>query len=262
MIIGHLIFNIHSLRTCSLTCYSWYIVAAPHLHHTLVTQSCSWDRDRDWKIMWPRPLFHMHRLGLLPLVKKLNIHEGALYDPSWFSPTRFDCYTLRQFFTLTNVQELGIEFLDIPKFMPRLRRYFGHFSPTLRSLALREPKGSRRQIIYFIGLFQHLDNLKLLFGPPTPNPPTPNHQEEPVDDRTPTPLFFPPLRGRLTLMFSRGVGLLKDMIVLSGGVRFHSVDIFEVNGMPLLLGACAATLKTLRLYPTDFRGKHLSLRGM
>jgi len=88
---------------------------------------------------------------------------------------------MRHFFELTNVQELGIGYLNIPKFMPRIRRYFRGFMPTVRSLALREPKGSRRQIVYFIGLFQHLEDLKPLYD-------RPYRREEPVDDTT---LFSP-----------------------------------------------------------------------
>ena len=53
-------------------------------------------------------------------------------------------------------------------------------------------------------------------------------------------------------MFSKSVGLLKDMIALFEGVRFRSMDVLNVIGMPLLLGACAETLETLRLYPTDY----------
>jgi hypothetical protein len=64
--------------------------------------------------------------------------------------------------------------------MPKLRR---HFSTSYQrsDLSLSEPRGSRRQIIYFIGLFWHLEDLKLLYD-------TVNHWEEPVDNLTLTPL--------------------------------------------------------------------------
>ena len=54
------------------------------------------------------------------------------------------------------------------------------------------------------------------------------------------------------------VGLLKDMIVLFGGIRFRHMDLYKVDGVSLLLGACAETLETLRLYPTD-HGEEASL---
>ena len=45
------------------------------------------------------------------------------------------------------VHRINVDDLDIPKFMPRIRQYFGHFSltPTLRSLSLCKPEGSRRE---------------------------------------------------------------------------------------------------------------------
>ena len=58
------------------------------------------------------------------------------------------------------------------------------------------------------------------------------------------------------------VGLLKDMIDLFGGIRFRHMDLCDVNGVGLLLGACADTLETLRLYPADPRGKERSLNSV
>jgi len=50
-------------------------------------------------------------------------------------------------------------------------------------------------------------------------------------------------------------GFAKDMIHLFGGIRFRYMDIFDVEGTRLLVGACAGTLETLRLYPTDPGGE-------
>lgn len=55
------------------------------------------------------------------------------------------------------------------------------------------------------------------------------------------------------------VGTVKDMINLFGGIRFHHVDLYDVDEMQLLLGACVETLETLQLYPTDPCSKGLSL---
>ena len=201
----------------------------------------------------------MHKLGLFPLVKKLRIRgneeDPDRFGPATFSPDLFDRQVLRQFSSLTNVQELGLDFLDIPSFMPKIRRYFGHFLPTLRSLALREPKGSRRQIIFFIGLFQHLEDLRFRYMFVV-------FQEEPVDDLTLVPVLIPPLRGRLTLSCFTRVGILEDMIDLFGGIRFRYMDLFATSGMRLLLDASAKTLETLRLYSDDPCGKEARLKGV
>jgi len=249
MIITHLIYDKPSLCACSLTCYSWYIAAVPHLHHTLII-----DTDDPWKrrFRWPNIILYKHMLGLLPLVKKLHIIARVFYGRGEITPKMFRCCTLLKFSALTNVQELGIEFLNISKFMPRLRRYFGHFLPTVRSLALRSPRGTHRQIIYFIGLFQHLQDLKLIFNSSFGFI---SKEEAPVGDLTLIPPFVPPLRGRLTMTLSRTVELLEDMIGLFGGIRFRSMDLFNVNGTRLLLNACVETLETLRLHQNDPRGE-------
>jgi hypothetical protein len=244
IIVGYLSCDVRSLRACSLTCHSWYIAAVRHLHHTLVTPTYS--RDEKSKFMWPGALSHMRKLGLLPLVKKFQVHAGRPDDGYGFSPKRLNRCVLHHFSALTNVQELGIDCLDIPKFMPRIQQYFKHFLPTVRSLVLREPKGSRRQIIYFIGLFQHLEDLSLLYDCYKPE-----FQGDLVEDPTLIPLFVPPLRGQLTMAWFTWVGLLEDMIELFGGIRFRRMDLFRVAGMWLLLDACAETLEILRLYPLD-----------
>jgi len=132
--------------------------------------------------------------------------------------------------------------------MPGIRWYFGHLPPTVRSLTLREPRGSRREIIYFIGLFQHLQGLRLSYDKP-------KLEEESADDPTLTPLFIPPLRGWLELFCFTRVDLLKDMIDLFGGIRFRYMYLYNVDGMRLLLDACAKTLETFELNPADPRSE-------
>ena len=252
MIIGHLTYETTSLLACSLTCYSWHIATIPHLHHTLILTT--YDDYTDKKFVWPQPLRNMRKFGLLPLVKKFQVH-GKNHCADGFSPRLFNCHILRHFSALTNVQELGIDYLNTLKFMSRVRRYFGHFSLTVRSLALREPKGSRRQIIYFIGLFQHLEDLKLLYDRSDP-------QEEPVNDLRLIPPFAPSLDGQLTMTSFTRVELLKDMIDLFGGLRFRYMDLCNVDGMRLLLDTCAKTLETLRLHPADPRGEGFPLEDV
>ena len=158
IIISYLIYNTPSLLACSLTCHSWYIAAIPHLHHTLTTD----DRTpSSTKHSWPRPLKRLHELGLLPFVKQFRIRlpvDGYLL----FTLERFNCgqRTLHYLSALTNLQELGIDYLDVPSFMPAIQQCFGHFSPTLRFLALKDPRGSYQQVLYFIGLFPNLQDLK------------------------------------------------------------------------------------------------------
>ena len=206
IILDYLTYDTRSLHACTLTFNSWYIAAVPHLHRTLVIPTCSLHKNR--KYMWPGALPYKYGLGLLPMVKTFWASEGDS-DRAKFSLKLLSCCILRQFSALTNVQQLRIDNLDIPSFGPGIRRYFEHFSPVVQYLALGEPRGSRRQITYFIGLFQHLQDLKLVYD-------RTRFQEEPADDLTLIPPFVPPLRGRLIMRDFTRVGLFKDMIELFG----------------------------------------------
>ena len=111
MIIAHLIYETNDLLACSLTCYSWHTATVPHLHHTLIAQT---HPRYAKKPMWHKALQNMHRLGLLPLVNKFQVHGGYTPDFVRFSPQQFNYRTLRCFSSTTNVRELGIDSLDTP----------------------------------------------------------------------------------------------------------------------------------------------------
>ena len=162
-IISYFTHDKRTLLACSATCCSWYITAIPHLHRTLTTDDDIHKGSKGRR--WPRPLRKSYNLGLLPLVKRLRIRSG---DPNYdeFTSKKLGWRAMAYFSALTNLQELGIDNLRVSSFFPDIQRYFGHLAPTLRFLALKEPKGSCRQILYFIGLFPKLEDLKLNY--PTP----------------------------------------------------------------------------------------------
>lgn len=244
MIIANLMYDMRSLRACSLTCYSWYIVAAPRLHRTLVVRADGYYQ----KLRWPEAIFYKHRLGLLPLVRKLHIKkEDALCGSvKGVPPKMFSCFTRYKFSGFTNIQELVIDYLDIPKFIQKPRWYFRYFLPTIRSLSLRKPYGSHWQIVFFIGLFRHLEDLNLIFWD--------EGTRELKDVPAPAPPFIPPLRGRLTMVFS-SAQLPEAMINVFGGVLFRYMELFDVGGMRILLDAGADTLETVRFYRSDPNGE-------
>ena len=244
-IVSYFIYDTRTLLACSMTCYSLYIAAVPHLHHSLTTDDWTAAKE-DRRLQWPIPLRKSYDLGLLPLVKRFRIR--LKYDTAVFAPDRLCRHTLRHFSALTNLQELGIDHLQVSSFMPNIQQCFGHFAPTLRFLALKEPAGSPRQILYFIGLFPNLQDLKLFYS-------LPRKEQESATDADLVPLSVPPLGGRLTLACIAGEMLIKDMIAFFGGLRFHSMDLFKVKCVRLLLDTCAETLETLRLYPTDPYGE-------
>ncbi|KAF9789279.1 hypothetical protein BJ322DRAFT_1041722 [Thelephora terrestris] len=127
--------------------------------------------------------------------------------------------------------------------MPIIQHCFGHLSPNLRFLALKEPKGTCRQLLYFIGLFPNLQDLKLHCCRSI------GELKAPAD-ATLIPLSTPPLRGWLRLICFKEDEIVKDMVTLFGGLRFRYLDLAEVSCTQLLLYECAGALETLRLYPT------------
>ena len=72
MITTHIAHDLHALKAFSLTCYSWYISAAPHLH-------CTFSFGTFDKL---RPLSKLHRLGLMPLIKEILVEQ---YYYTWLA---------------------------------------------------------------------------------------------------------------------------------------------------------------------------------
>ena len=241
MIMVHLIHNLRALRSCSLTCCSWYMAATPHLYPTF-------NMNYNWSYcQWSYYILSMHALGLLPLVHTVWIQGNYTLG---FSPKWFKGNTLSQFLTLTNIETLDISGLNIPSFIPRIKQYFGPFSPTLRSLSLWRQIGSNGHIIFFIGLFQHLENLSLSCAE--------LYRRKP-EDPTLIPLFTPPLRGRLIVWDWREMDIFRDMIRLFGGIRFSAMSLTTTDETRVLLRACAKTLRVLRLSLIDPPGKRFHI---
>ena len=243
-IIAYLAHNMGSLRACSFTCYFLYIAAVPHLHRPLIIGS----EYRNLKYIWPNPIRRMHKLGLLPLVEELKIridHPTTVVSQQLFKPR-----ILRQFMAFTNVQDLQLGYLDIPSFMPGIRQCFGPFLPTVKSLTLVSPRGSYQQVIFFIGSFQHLEDLML-------------HDDTsctPGKDSALIPPFVPPLQGRLVVWCLRKEGFLRDMVRSFGGIKFSKMDIYDVAETGRFLGACSKTLRSLQLHPPDPHGERQDLK--
>ena len=151
MIASHLLYDTSRLEACAATCFAWYTVATPHLHHT-ITLGPQDVRVREG----PNPLVASYELGLLPLVRKLQFLSYELQGP-WMGPETFSSGGLRHFSALVNLQDLVVMDLDLD-----LSKFFGHFSPTLRSITLLRPRGSPRQLLDFLKLFPELDDIKII----------------------------------------------------------------------------------------------------
>ena len=240
MVIAHLTHDFDTLKACSLTCRAWYIVAVTHIHHTLLLGRNVPGAARSEL----KPLSKLHKLHLIPLVKEIRVRQLSGTD-GWFVPRAFSRRNLRYFSAFGNVQTLVLQRLRLDRFIPGVERYFGHFSPSLRSITLLEPRCLPRQLSDFLSIFPNLDDIEVrythAFIPDTTIP----HGEL-------VPFSAPKLRGRLTLHFFRWVETWTRFITSCGRPRFLHLDLRgSANCAPLLLEACAETVETLRFNAAD-----------
>ena len=152
-------------------------------------------------------------------------------------------YILPRFSALDHLRELQIDRLELSSFMPDIKQYFGHLAPTLKSLSLAHPIASRREILYFIGLFPSLQDFILWF----PH----DLNAETAASSALVPLSRPPLRGRLSLAHFGGREFVKDMITFHGGLRFRRIELISMGCVHQVLETCVETLEILRLHSTE-----------
>lgn len=219
IIIAHLVYDLPALKACAATCFSWYNIATPHLHHTLIFRERSPLTSIKDSHKYFSPLASLHKLGLLSCVKQVQFKRGASLHSQL--PFVFDSRSMRYFRALVNLQDLAIADLDFSRFVAGVEQYFGHFSPTLRSVALSCPAGTPRQLLGFLRLFPKLSDIAITHY-------YPNSQDGEVLD-TQLVTIEGEQRSRLVLRWTGFSESLRDM--------------------QFLLKACAETLETLYVYP-------------
>ena len=206
-------------------------MATPYLHHTLILREYHPKVAR--KGLNPLPV--LDKLGLLPFVKKVQF-KSDVFNKTWVKPQIFNSHSLRNFSTLVGIQDLMIDDLDLSNFKKGAEKYFGHLSPTLRSVALNCPSGPLRQLLGFLRLFPKLDDIRIITyeasGKAGGKPDTPRWEL---------------LRGKLTLSNFLEKTVLEKLIAAFGRIRFTSMNLTDVLETQLLLNACTETLQTLRL---------------
>jgi len=240
MIIAYyLAYSPNTLKACSLTCRSWYNIAAPLLHHTLtIVQGMAWTG-----LVRLEQLPKLHELGLLRFVKKLRIRGGMCRE--WFVSRASSHLDLRYFSTLANVHTLELYDADIYSFIPGVELYFKHFSPTLRSIALLNPRCTPRQLSHFLSLFKNLDDIEIRGA-------RPYIPDKTIPDMELVPFSTPKLQGKLVLRDISWVEPWIHFISFSGGLRFNFICLpWSGRYTSILLEACAETLETVRLETVD-----------
>ena len=242
MITAHLTHDLRALKTCSLTCRSWYTLVVLHLHHTLTITGNSDGPSRRGL----EPLSKLHELGLIPLVKELRIRRRPSTGSWGFGPQAFGPRDLGYFTALANVQFLRFHDLEVNRFLPGVERYFGHLSPTLRSISVSDPRGTPQELSHFLSLFPNLDDVEIQGSSSMSIPLTTPGLTNLV------PLSAPKLRGRLVLHNFRWAETWAYFITSSSGPRFRYIDLgWRTGCASVLFEECAKTLETLRYNATD-----------
>jgi len=236
MITAHLTRDLNALKVCSLSCRSWHILVVPHLHHTLTFRENTSDVTHD-KL---KPLSKLHELGLLPHARDIRVDQPWGLG-CWFVPQAFSRRDLRYFSALTNVHTLGLQNMEIYRFIPGIEHHFGHFAPTLRSIVLFNPRCTPRQLSHFLSLFTNMDDIEIRN--------TYTCTPDVTTSDTDLVLFSAPkLRGRLVLYDFRWVETWVHPIASCGVPQFRHVELSGSAGcIPILSEACAETLEVLRL---------------
>ena len=234
-IITHFTHDLYTLKACSLTCRSWHAVAVPHLHHTITFKGCTPSVTRD-KLT---PLSKLHELGLIPHIKKIRVNQP--WGIGWFVPQAFDHCDLHYFSAFTNVHTLELQKMELYRFIPDAKHYFGHFSPTLRSIVLSNLHCTPLQLSHFLSLFPNLDNIEIRR--------TYTHvPDTTVPDAELIPFYTPKPRGRLVLYDFNWVETWTRLAASCRALQFrHMVLSGSAICTPVLLEACAETLETLRI---------------
>lgn len=145
---------------------------------------------------------------------------------SWFVPHEFSRHDLRYFSAFVNVRTLRLQNLEIYRFIPGVERYFGHFSPTLQSISLLEPRCTPRQLSYFLSLFSNLEDIEIeRTGAPNTT----------ITDTKFAPFSAPKLQGRLALYDFGWVETWSHLITSCDGLRFSAREgrlcIHSIGGM-------------------------------
>jgi len=235
-------YDLRTLKACSLTCHSWYIAAVPLLHQSVTFRESKFGIARTGL----KPLPRLYELGLLPLAREVRVCQSRELR-SWFMPSVFSHRDFHHFSAFANVQKLQLERVDIFSFIPEVERYFGQFFATLQSIRLFVPCCTPRQLSYFLSLFINLDDIEIRgFSSPRAN----------ISDTELVLTSAPKLRGRLVVSSFCKVEIWKDLIIACGGLRFRAMYLRNVaDCAPLLLEACSDTLETLQFFPVDTIGK-------
>ena len=218
-----------TLLACTHLSRAWCIGARAHLYRTFtVSDSMGFDAIND-----------LQSMGTIHLVRKMAV-APRMFQTDLIVPkitTRLNAFT--------HLQDLDIRYLNVGELLTRLPRHCDVLKSTVRTLTLRYPRGSTKQILSFVRLFPSLENLSV-----------DNIEQESAPDAViPDLKSSPPLTGRLTLTGILDQEFMSGLASLQKGLRFSTLDLQFCGEAQEVIDGCAETMRRFICSPSDFRGK-------
>ena len=222
-----------TLFACTRLSRTWYIAARAHLYRTFtVLDFAGFDAADD-----------LQRMKMIHLVRKIvvvrQIHQTDFFLPEMMS----------HLYTFTHLQELDIRYLEVGPPLLWLHEHCEILKSTVRTLTLRYPRGSIKELLCFISLFSGLENL------------TVDSIDRDFDMETFVPVLetSPPLTGRLALTGIFDQEFMSGLVSFPKGVNFRTVDLQFCGEVQTIVDGCAGTMKRFICHPSDFHGRSSSL---
>lgn len=218
-----------TLFACTYLSRTWCIAARAHLYRTFtVLDSAGFDAADD-----------LHRMGMIHLVRRIvvtrQIHQSDFLLPK----------TMTRLHTFTHLQELDIRYLNVGQPLLWIHEHCDILKSTVRTLTLRYPRGSIKELLCFISLFSGLENLNV----------------DSIDsvstsgDFVPVLETSPPLTGRLNLTGIFDQEFMSGLVSFQKGVKFRTVDLQFCGEVQEVINGCAGTMERFICQPSDFRGR-------
>lgn len=228
-IVGYISEDRATLFACTRLSRTWYIAARAHLYRTFtVSDSAGFDAADDFQTM---KIIHLVRR----IVVARQIHQMDFMLPE----------TMTRLRAFTRLQELDIRYLNVGPPLAWLHGNYNILTSTVRTLTLRYPKGSIKELLCFIGLFSGLENLTV----------------DSIDrDSSPGALVpvldtSPPLTGRLGLTGIFDQEFMSGLVSFRKGVKFRTVDLQFCGEAQAIIDGCAGTMKRFICQPSDPHGR-------
>lgn len=218
-----------TLFACTHLSRTWCIAARAHLHRTFtVSDPAGFDAAND-----------LQRMGIIHLVRRIVVAR-QIHQTDFLLPE-----TMTRLHAFTHLQELDIRYLDVGEPLRWLHEHCDILKSTVRTLTLRYPRGSIKQLLCFISLFAGLENLTV----------DSIDREAAPDAFVPVLESSPPLTGRLTLTGIFDQEFMSGLVSLQKGVKFRTVDLQFCGEVQEIIGGCAGTVEKFICHPSDFRGE-------